>query len=127
MLAGVIAAHESICIGSDKCRRAVHHGPMPGRHRQLQRTGLIVTAAAVAVAVIAGGAWAGYHEWSRETCATTVQLRVDAAPEIAPAVQAAADAWSKQEDACARVTVTAADPAAVAAAVGAQHGINLAG
>ncbi|WP_250038030.1 VWA domain-containing protein [Paractinoplanes maris] len=100
---------------------------MPGRHRHLQRTGLIVTAAAVTVAVVAGGAWAGFREWGGEECATTVQLRVDAAPEIAPAIRAAAEAWTKREDACAQVAVTAADPAAVAAAVGGQHGVNLAG
>ncbi|MCY1138340.1 substrate-binding domain-containing protein [Actinoplanes sp. Pm04-4] len=100
---------------------------MPGRHRPLQRTGLIVTAAAVAVVVVAGGAWAGYQEWSKNGCATTVQLKVAAATEIAPAVRAAADAWSKREDTCAQVAVAAADPAAIAAAVGGKHGVNLAG
>ena len=76
---------------------------MPGRHRPLQRTGLIVTAAAVAVVVVAGGSWAGYREWSSSGCAATVQLKVAAAAEIAPAVRAAADAWSKRDDACTRV------------------------
>nr|WP_221380057.1 substrate-binding domain-containing protein [Actinoplanes polyasparticus] len=100
---------------------------MPGRHRPLQRTGLIVTAAAVAVAVVAGGAYAGYQEWSSEGCATTVQLQVAAAPEIAPAVRAAADAWSRREGTCAQVAVAAAQPASVAASVGGKHGVNLAG
>ncbi|MCO8271102.1 substrate-binding domain-containing protein [Actinoplanes sp. TRM 88003] len=100
---------------------------MPGRHRPLQRTGLIVTAAAVAVVVVAGGAWAGYQQWSDSGCAATVQLDVAAAPEIAPAVRSAAEAWSRAEGTCARVTVNAADPAGVAAAVGGEHGVNLAG
>jgi Ca-activated chloride channel homolog len=100
---------------------------MPGRHRPLRRTGFVVTAAALAVAVITGGGWAGYQELGDDGCTTTVDLRVDAAPEVAPAVRAAATTWSKQEGACARVTVDAADPAAVAAAVGGKHGVNLAG
>lgn len=100
---------------------------MPGRHRHLHRTGFVVTAAALSVAVIAGGAWAGYQRLQDDECATTVDLRVDAAPEIAPAVQAAATTWSKQDGACARVTVEPVDPAAVAAAVGGRHGVNLEG
>ncbi|MFI5896808.1 VWA domain-containing protein [Actinoplanes sp. NPDC051513] len=100
---------------------------MPGRHRQLQRTGLVVTASALAVVVIAGGAWAGYHEFSGKKCSETVSLKVAAAPEVAPAVRAAADAWAKGEDACATVAVTASDPTGMAAAVGGRHGVNLGG
>ncbi|MCU7724983.1 substrate-binding and VWA domain-containing protein [Actinoplanes sp. KI2] len=101
---------------------------MPGRHRQLHRTGLIVTAAAAAVAVVAGGSWAGYRALSGDSCATTERLRVAAAPEVAPAVTAAAATWSKDAkvgNACVAVDVSAADPAAMAAAVGTRHGVNL--
>lgn len=105
---------------------------MPGRHRHLPRTGLAVTAAAVAVVVVAGGAWAGYHEYSGKNCASTVRLRVAAAPEIAPAVQAVADAWARTDaarigSACVSAAVTAADPTGMVAAIGKQHGVNLVG
>lgn len=104
---------------------------MPGRHRQLRRTGFILTAAVVAVLVIAGGAWAGFHEFGQR-CATTLGLKVAAAAEIAPAVRAAADTWVKRDEAkvdgdCIAVAVTAVDPATMAAAVGSQHGVSLPG
>jgi hypothetical protein len=105
---------------------------VPGRHRQLHRTGLVVTAAAVSVLVVAGGAFAGYRELAGNDCTATVRLKVAAAPEIAPAVQAAADTWVKGDDAradgtCATVAVTAAEPTDMAAAIGGQHGVNLVG
>ncbi|GIF20605.1 hypothetical protein BJ973_001490 [Actinoplanes tereljensis] len=100
---------------------------MPGRHRQLQRTGLVVTAAAVALAVVTGGAWAGFHEFSGKDCTAPESLKVAAATEIAPAVRTVAAAWSAKDDTCVTVTVTAADPADTAAAVGGRHGVNLAG
>ncbi len=97
---------------------------MPGRHRHLQRTGLVVTAAAISVAVVAGGAWAGYRELSKHDCSSTVQLKVAASAEIAPAVQAAAATLAGS---CVAVTVNAADPTGVAAAIGGKHGVNLPG
>lgn len=100
---------------------------MPGRHRRLHRTGIVVTAAALSVAVVAGGAWAGYHEFGGERCTTTVPLTVAAATEIAPAVRAAADSWGERDDTCVAVTVTATDPATVAAAIGRRHGVDLGG
>ncbi|WP_433361312.1 VWA domain-containing protein [Actinoplanes sp. CA-142083] len=100
---------------------------MPGRHRQLQRTGLVVTASALAIAVIAGGAWAGYHEFSGKKCTETVSLKVAVAPEVAPAVQSAATTWANSDDACATVAVTPSDPTGMAAAVGGRHGVNLGG
>ncbi|GIM88536.1 substrate-binding domain-containing protein [Paractinoplanes toevensis] len=100
---------------------------MPGRHRHLQRTGLVVTAAALSLAVVTGGSWAGYHEFAGKDCADTVTIKVAAATEIAPAVRTVADAWSAREGTCVTVTVTAADPATTAAAVGGRHGVNLEG
>jgi Ca-activated chloride channel family protein len=101
---------------------------MPGRHRQLRRTGFVVTAAGLSVLVVAGGAWAGYQQLAKR-CTTTLNLKVAAAAEIAPALQKAADAWVKRDDAkvdgaCIAVAVTPADPSAMAAAVSAQHGVN---
>jgi hypothetical protein len=82
--------------------------------------------------VIAGGTWAGYHQLTGKDCTGTVQLRVTAAAEIAPAVKAVADTWVKGdgarvEDRCIAVAVTATAPATEAAAIGSQHGVNLAG
>jgi hypothetical protein len=101
---------------------------VPGRHRQLHRTGFIVTAAALAVAVVAGGSWAGYRALAGKSCTTTESLKVAAAPEIAAAVSAAAASWTKDArvgGACVAVDVTSADPVAEAAVVGSLHGINL--
>ena len=105
---------------------------MPGRHRSLHRTGLVVTASALAVIVITGGAWAGYQEFSGRRCSATVNLSLAVAPEVAPAVKAAADTWVKGDDAkvgteCVAVSVSAADSTAQAAAVGSKHGVNLGG
>ena len=105
-----------------------HHVSMPGRHRRLHRTGLIVTAAALAVIVVTGGGWAGIREFAGKDCAETTSLTIAAAPEIAPAVKDTAAAWAKTDDGkCVRVEVTAADPAAMAAVVGTRHGVDLAG
>src|SRR5206468_1250371 len=91
----------------------------------------VATAAGLAVLVVAGGAWTGYHQLAKR-CPATMELRVAAAAEVAPAVRAAADAWVKRDDAkvngdCVAVAVTATDPAAMAAAVSRQHGVNLVG
>src|SRR4051794_31545540 len=109
-----------------------HDVPVPGRHRQLQRTGLIVTAAAASVVVVATGSWAGYRELSGKDCSSTVTLRVTAAPEIAPAVRAVAGTWTqtgdaKVDSACVTVAVSAADAPSTAAAIAAQHGVSLQG
>ncbi len=101
---------------------------MPGRHRQLHRTGVLLATAAVAVTAITGGAWAGYQQLSDEDCGTDVRLRVAAAPEIAAAVRSAAAAWTAREAGrCVTVAVSVAEPTALAAAIGAEHGVNLAG
>ncbi|HEX5199318.1 MAG TPA: VWA domain-containing protein [Actinoplanes sp.] len=86
-----------------------------------------MTSSALAVVVIAGGAWAGYHEFSGKKCTEAVSLKLAVAPEVAPAVRAAADTWAKGEDACATIEVTATDPTGMAAAVGGRHGVNLGG
>ncbi|MBU2662558.1 substrate-binding and VWA domain-containing protein [Actinoplanes bogorensis] len=97
---------------------------MPGRHRHLRSSGLVASVAAVAVLAVAGGGWAGYRQLSADECPALVPLKVAAAGEIAPAITAAADSWTR-DGTCVTVTVTAVDPTVMAAAVGRQHGISL--
>jgi Ca-activated chloride channel family protein len=107
--------------------------PVPGRHRRtLSLTGIVVSAATASLVVIGAGSWLGYQRLSAGDCSGQVKLDVTAATEIATAVQTAANAWTKGEDAqvdgvCVKVNVTAADPAAAAAAIAAKHGVALPG
>jgi hypothetical protein len=109
------------------------HGPVPGRHRRtLSLTGIVVSAATASLVVIGAGSWLGYQQLSAGDCSGQVRLDVTAATEVAGAVQTAADAWTKGEDAqvdgvCVKVNVTAADPATAAAAIAAKHGVTLPG
>jgi len=88
----------------------------------------VVTSAALAVAVVAGGSWAGYREFAGKNCPATQSLTVAVAPEIAPAVTAAAASWSRDARVggdCVTVQVNSAQPTAMAAAVGSRHGVDL--
>ena len=106
---------------------------MPGRHRRtLSLTGIVVSAATASLVVIGAGSWLGYQQLSAGDCSGQVRLDVTAATEVAEAVQTAANAWTKGEDAqvdgvCVKVAVTAADPATAAAAIAAKHGVTLPG
>jgi len=81
--------------------------------------------------VVAGGVWTGYRQLSKPNCSGDVRLRVAAAPEIAPAVRAAADEWTSDgataEGKCVQVQVDAAAPVEVAAAIASQQGATLTG
>ncbi|GAA3342134.1 substrate-binding and VWA domain-containing protein [Amorphoplanes nipponensis] len=95
-------------------------------------TGIVVSAATAALVVIGAGSWLGYQRLSAGDCSGQVRLAVTAATEIAGAVQAAADQWTKGEDAqvdgvCVKVAVTAADPADAAAQIAAKHRVTLSG
>lgn len=72
-----------------------------------------------------------YRLASQPACSGQTQLKVAAAPEIAPAITHAAQALTerraKTEGTCFTFEVTAADPADIAAAVAAQQGKALAG
>jgi hypothetical protein len=83
--------------------------------------------AVVVLAALAG--WGGYRVLTKNSCASPVTMTVAAAPEIAPAIRAAADRWAagKTAGACASVVVDPVDPAGVAAAVAGQHGSTLTG
>lgn len=88
-------------------------------------------ASATALVVVVSGAWFGYQRLAQPGCSGQVELTVAAAPEVAPAVQAAAGRWVDRSAAvggtCIAVDVSAADPAEVAAAVAGKHGVTLAG
>jgi Ca-activated chloride channel homolog len=82
----------------------------------------------VVVAVLGGGGYGVYHYLRGAKCSgTTRSITVAAAPEIAPTVAAAADAWSRSRRSCVKVTVAASDPADVAAAIAALNGATLTG
>ncbi|WP_425462224.1 VWA domain-containing protein [Micromonospora pisi] len=88
-------------------------------------------AAAMALVLVVAGAWFGYQRLAEPACAGQLRLTVAAAPEIAPAVQAAAAQWSENgaaaEGVCVAVDVTASDPVDVAAVLAGQHGVSLSG
>ncbi|MBO4205482.1 VWA domain-containing protein [Micromonospora echinofusca] len=98
-------------------------------HRGTRGAGAV--AAATALVVVLAGAWFGYQRLVQPACSGQVQLTVAAAPEIAPAVQAAAAQWSADgaavDGVCVAVDVTDSDPVDVAAVVAARHGAVLAG
>ncbi|WP_212822096.1 substrate-binding domain-containing protein [Polymorphospora rubra] len=88
-------------------------------------------ASVMALVVVAVGGWFVYRTLAGAGCSGEVPLNVAAAPEIAPAVEAAAQAWIEDGAAvdgrCVAVTVSGTDPVDVAAAVAGLHGISLAG
>ena len=90
-----------------------------------------VIAATLVLAVVAAGSWFALRGLTGPSCSGEVPLAVAAAPEIAPAVQAAADQWMSDGAAvggtCVKVVVAAADSVDVAAAVAGKHGASLSG
>ncbi|MGC4887386.1 VWA domain-containing protein [Micromonospora sp. NBC_01392] len=88
-------------------------------------------AAATALVAVVAGSWFGYQQLAGPNCSGRIELSVSAAPEIAPAVQGAADEWVANGAAvggtCIAVTVASAEPVDVAAAVAGKHGATLAG
>jgi Ca-activated chloride channel homolog len=85
----------------------------------------------MALVVVAGGVWTGYRQLSKPNCSGEVSLAVAAAPEIAPAVRAAAEEWTSDDGAaegkCVKVEVDAAAPVEVAAAIASRQGATLTG
>jgi Ca-activated chloride channel family protein len=102
-----------------------------GRHRRARWPGVVLAAAAgLALILILVLAWNGYRtRHHASSCSGRVSIAVAAAPEITPAVQTAATRWAptRTVGACVSVTVTAADPSDVAAAVAGQRGVVLNG
>lgn len=85
----------------------------------------------MALVVVAGGVWTGYRQLSKPNCNGQSRLAVAAAPEIAPAVRAAAEEWSDDggsaDGTCVSVEVDAAAPVEVAAAIASRQGATLTG
>jgi hypothetical protein len=85
----------------------------------------------VALVLVVVGGWFGYQRWVAPDCSGELRLTVAAAPEIAPAVQATAEAWMADgaavDGTCVAVDVTASEPVDVAAAIAGQHGVSLNG
>src|SRR5918995_1006796 len=107
-------------------------GCVPGRHRMRKRSGAAgAVAAALALIVVVGGSYYGYRRLSEPTCSGEAPLTVSPAPEIAPAIKAAPDAWgdggAEADGICVAVDVTESDPVDVAAVVAGRHGVSLAG
>ncbi|WP_091350287.1 VWA domain-containing protein [Micromonospora rhizosphaerae] len=88
-------------------------------------------AAVIALALVVAGSWFGYQQLAGPSCSGQIQLSLAAAPEIAPAVKAAADQWVSDGAAvgptCIAVNVASAESSDVAAAVASKHGATLAG
>ncbi|MFB9239263.1 VWA domain-containing protein [Plantactinospora siamensis] len=104
---------------------------MSGRHRNHGRISGAALAGAAALVLVVAGAWFGYQRLAQPACSGQLTLKVAATPEVAPAVQAVADQWSKDgaavEGVCVGVQVDAAQPVDVAAAVAGQHNVSLPG
>ena len=100
-----------------------------GRHRMRSSLRGAGAAAALALVVVVAGSWFGYQQLAGPSCSGRIELSVAAAPEIQPAVKAAADQWVSDGAAvggtCIAVNVASADPVDVAAAVATKHGANL--
>jgi Ca-activated chloride channel homolog len=97
--------------------------------RRLRGAGAIATA--MALLVVVAGSWYGYQRFIQPRCTGETRLTLAAAPEIAPAVQAAAGDWAADggsvDGKCVAVEVSSADAPDVAATVAARHGVALAG
>ncbi|MEU3456360.1 substrate-binding domain-containing protein [Micromonospora sp. NPDC006766] len=88
-------------------------------------------AAATALVLVVAGSWVGYRQLAGPSCSGRIELSVAATPEIQPVIKAAADKWvadgAAVDKTCVAVTVTAAEPVDVAAAVASRHGATLSG
>jgi Ca-activated chloride channel homolog len=85
----------------------------------------------MAMVVVLAGTYLGYQRLSSSGCTGSVRLTVSAAPEIAPAVEQTAQRWMQNganvKGTCVAVTVTAVNPATMAAAVASEHKVSLTG
>jgi Ca-activated chloride channel family protein len=102
-----------------------------GRHRIDNKTRTVVAfAVVVALGVVTAGVWAGSRLLVGPRCTGEIGLTVAAAPEIAPAIDAAATDWARTaevNDTCIVVEVTAQESAEVAGVVAKEHGVGLVG
>lgn len=92
---------------------------------------LRAVAVALALVLVSGGTWVGYRQLRQHGCAGQSRLSVAVAPEIAPAVRAAADEWiaagGSVDGTCVSMEVTAVMPVDVASVVASRQGVTLTG
>ncbi|MDT4991777.1 MAG: hypothetical protein QOH97_1669 [Actinoplanes sp.] len=85
----------------------------------------------MAVVVVISGSVYGYQRFSNSGCTGSIRLNVAAATEIAPAVDQAANQWvakgAQVKGTCVAVSVSAINPATMAAAIAREHQVTLAG
>jgi Ca-activated chloride channel family protein len=97
--------------------------------RRIRGVGAIATV--MALLVVGGGTWYGYQRFIGPACTGESRLTMAAAPEIAPAIEAAARDWAADggsvDGTCVVVQVMSQDVVDVAATVAARHGVALAG
>jgi Ca-activated chloride channel homolog len=108
-----------------------YHGTVRSARRRRTPRGLVAAVAATTVLVVAVGSWSGYKLLSQSACGDQIRLPIAAAPDIEPVVRASAEQWTATKPRingrCVAVTVAAADPADIAAAVAGQHQGTLTG
>ncbi|MEV8509380.1 substrate-binding domain-containing protein [Actinoplanes sp. NPDC051475] len=85
----------------------------------------------MAIVVVLAGSWLGYQRLADNGCSGQIKLNVAAAPEIAPAVEQAAQQWStagaEVNGTCVAVSVTGVNPATMASTIALKHGVALTG
>ena len=85
----------------------------------------------MALLVLGAGSWYGYQRFAQPVCTGQTRLNLAAAPEIAPAILAAATEWAADggsvNGTCVSVQVTSPDVVDVVATIAARHGVSLAG
>lgn len=90
-----------------------------------------VVASAMALVAVVAGSWFGYQQFAKPSCSGETRLGVAAAPEIGPALRAAAAAWvadgANIRGTCVAVDVSTTDPEPMAAAIAGKHGVALTG
>jgi Ca-activated chloride channel homolog len=80
----------------------------------------------VLLAALAG--WGGYRLLNKHGCGSPVTVTLAAAPEIEPALQVAADRWTRAKGGgCTSIVVDPEEPSDVAATVAGQRGVTLTG
>ncbi|WP_033344437.1 substrate-binding domain-containing protein [Catenuloplanes japonicus] len=85
----------------------------------------------MAVVAVISGSYLGYRQLSQPSCTGSVPLVIAAAPEIVAPIKAAADtkmaAGAAVDGKCLEVTVNAAEPVEIAAAIATKHATQLTG
>ncbi|MEV6632361.1 VWA domain-containing protein [Actinoplanes sp. NPDC051470] len=85
----------------------------------------------MAIIVVLTGSYFGYQQLTDKGCTGQIPLNVAAAPEIAGAIEQAAQQWvtdgANVNGTCVAVNVSGVNPATMAAAVAREHGVTING